>query len=62
MTLTNEWYKATRSGDTNCVEVRKASAATSGDTKDLGNGPALSSTEPEWDAVIDGAKGGRFDL
>jgi hypothetical protein len=32
------------------------------DTKDLGKGPVLFFTRPEWEAFLAGAKHGEFDL
>ncbi|MEO3809618.1 DUF397 domain-containing protein [Sphaerisporangium sp. B11E5] len=56
------WRSATRCNTGNCVEV----AATDGwiavrDSKDPSN-PALLYTESEWQAFIEGAKNGEFDL
>jgi hypothetical protein len=63
MTLTNEWRKATKSLDTGCVEVRRdGNLIQVRDTKDHDNGAILGFTEAEWDAFIDGAKNGEFDL
>jgi hypothetical protein len=31
------------------------------DTKDQGQGPTLRFTSDEWDAFLDGARGGEFD-
>ena len=59
------WRKSTRSsaGD-NCVEVAFAADGHVGlrDSKELGLGPVLEFTPSEWDAFLDGASKGEFDL
>ena len=58
-----QWRKATASqGNGECVEVAFVSGAVAmRDSKDP-QGPALVFTAPEWDAFLDGAKGGEFEL
>jgi hypothetical protein len=60
-----KWFKSTKSGNNGaCVEVARLSDEAVGvrDTKDGGQGPILTFTLKEWDAFIDGAKKGEFDL
>lgn len=59
-----DWRKSTRSGATgNCVEVAFASdKVLVRDSKDRGNGPILRFTTAEWDAFVDGARDGEFDV
>ncbi|GAA1395086.1 DUF397 domain-containing protein [Catellatospora coxensis] len=59
-----EWRKSTRSGPNcdNCVEVAFVGEAIAlRDSKDP-TGPALIYTRAEWDAFVEGAKDGEFDL
>ena len=58
------WKKATKSDSSgSCVEIARLAdgGAKIRDSKDKGNGSVLSFTEAEWDAFLDGAKGGEFD-
>lgn len=57
------WFKATRSvGNGQCVEVRRYDGAIQvRDSKDP-DGPVLTFTADEWDAFVDGARQGEFDL
>jgi hypothetical protein len=58
------WQKSSWSGyNGNCVEVSHLEDGRVGirDTKDLGRGPILFFTRPEWDAFLSGAKHGEFD-
>ncbi|HEY7223335.1 MAG TPA: DUF397 domain-containing protein [Micromonosporaceae bacterium] len=58
------WRKSTRSGPftDNCVEVAFVGDAIAvRDSKDP-SGPVLVFTRGEWDAFVDGAKDGEFDL
>lgn len=58
------WRKSTRSGPwtDNCVEVAFVGGAIAvRDSKDAA-GPVLVFTPGEWDAFVDGAKDGEFDL
>ncbi|MEE4595770.1 DUF397 domain-containing protein [Streptomyces sp. DSM 41524] len=59
-----QWRKATKSqGNGECVEVAFLdSAVAMRDTKNKGRGPVLVFTPAEWDAFLDGAKNGEFDL
>ena len=58
------WRKSTSSGPftDNCVEVAFIGDAIA--VRDSKNpaGPVLLFTTAEWDAFVDGAKGGEFDL
>lgn len=56
------WYKSSRSGSGNCVEVAFDESAAVGvrDSKDP-DGPTLSFTQAEWSAFIAGVKAGEFD-
>jgi hypothetical protein len=59
-----EWRKSSRSGPytDNCVEVAFVDGAVVvRDSKNL-SGPVLVFTQSEWDAFVDGAKDGEFDL
>lgn len=62
--LLHTWRKSTRSGAAgHCVEVFQTEDSVQvRDTKDRGNGPALTFTHPEWEAFVSGAKDGEFDL
>jgi hypothetical protein len=58
------WRKSSRSGPytDNCVEVAFVGGAIAvRDSKDPGGG-VLVFTPGEWDAFVDGAKAGEFDL
>ena len=58
------WRKSTRSGPwtDNCVEVAFIDGTVAvRDSKDP-TGPVLVFTPGEWDAFVDGAKEGEFDL
>ncbi|MEU1813254.1 DUF397 domain-containing protein [Micromonospora aurantiaca (nom. illeg.)] len=60
-----KWFKSSRSGNNgSCVEVARLGGDSIGvrDTKARGQGPILTFTSAEWDAFIDGAKLGEFDL
>jgi hypothetical protein len=62
-TIYGAWRKARKSGNNGaCVEVRTApgGGAQVRDSKDQ-SGPVLTFTAAEWDAFLDGAKGGEFD-
>jgi hypothetical protein len=58
------WRKSSRSngnGGNNCVEVALLDSAVAiRDSKDP-HGPALLFAPNEWDAFVDGTKGGEFD-
>jgi hypothetical protein len=59
-----DWRKSTRSGPytDNCVEVAFVDGGVAvRDSKNPG-GPVLIFTASEWDAFVDGAKLGEFDL
>jgi hypothetical protein len=59
-----EWRKSNRSGpySDNCVEVAFIDDAIAvRDSKDP-SGAVLLFTQSEWDAFVDGAKDGEFDL
>jgi Domain of unknown function (DUF397) len=61
---TADWRKSSRSGPytDNCVEVAFIDGAIAvRDSKDP-NGGLLVFTPGEWDAFVDGAKDGEFDL
>ena len=61
---TADWRKSTRSGPytDNCVEVAFVDGAIAvRDSKDP-SGAVLVFTPGEWDAFVDGAKDGEFDL
>jgi hypothetical protein len=58
------WQKSSRSGPftDNCVEVAFVGGIIAvRDSKNAG-GPALVFTPSEWDAFVDGAKDGEFDV
>lgn len=58
------WYKSTRSGPNcdNCVEVAFVGGAIALRDSKNPTGPALIFTPGEWDAFVEGAKDGEFDL
>lgn len=59
-----QWKKSTRSGpySDNCVEVAFVDESIAvRDSKDT-TGPVLVFTRGEWDAFVEGAKDGEFDL
>jgi hypothetical protein len=58
------WRTAKKSNNNGaCAEVRRdGDLIQLRDTKDLGNGPILGFTAAEWDAFLDGAKNGEFDI
>lgn len=60
--LNGTWQKAEKSNTNGaCVEVRTEGASVQvQDTKNRGN--VLTFTFAEWDAFLDGAKRGQFDL
>lgn len=62
--LARAWRKASRSnGSGACVEVAVFTDGTIGvrDSKDR-EGPKLTFTPAEWEAFLDGARKGEFDL
>jgi hypothetical protein len=62
---TARWFKSSRSnGQASCVEVAFLSGGRVGlrDSKDKGAGPTQVFTRGEWQAFIEGAKDGEFDL
>lgn len=64
MPLDREWRKPRRSGQNgSCMIVRRAEDGMIevGDDKVPG-GPVLRFTVAEWEAAVDGFKGGEFDL
>jgi hypothetical protein len=58
------WRKSTRSGpySDNCVEVAFVGGAIALRDSKNPTGPALIFTPAEWDAFVEGAKDGEFDL
>ncbi len=58
------WNKSTRSGPNcdNCVEVAFVGGAVALRDSKNPTGPALIFTPGEWDAFVEGAKDGEFDL
>jgi hypothetical protein len=62
--LTDQWGKSTWSADgTGCLEARLAGDfVLVRDTKQAGRGPGLAFTHHEWEAFLEGARGGEFDL
>lgn len=58
------WTKSTRSGPNcdNCVEVAFVGEAIALRDSKNPTGPALIFTPGEWDAFVEGAKDGEFDL
>ena len=61
---TAEWRKSNRSGQhaDNCVEVAFAEGGVAVRDSRHPEGPVLLFTHAEWDAFVDGAKDGEFDL
>ncbi len=59
-----DWRKSTRSGPytDNCVEVAFVDGAIAVRDSKNPTGPVLVFTSGEWDAFVDGAKDGEFDL
>lgn len=59
-----DWRKSTRSGPytDNCVEVAFVDEAIVVRDSKNPTGPVLLFTPTEWDAFVDGAKSGEFDL
>jgi hypothetical protein len=58
------WQKSSRSGPftDNCVEVAFVGAVIAVRDSKNPHGPALVFTPSEWDAFVDGAKVGEFDV
>jgi hypothetical protein len=58
------WQKSSRSGPftDNCVEVAFVGGIIAVRDSKNANGPALVFTPNEWDAFVDGAKDGEFDI
>ena len=58
------WRKSTRSGpySDNCVEVAFINDAIAVRDSKHPQGPVLLFTQGEWDAFVEGAKDGEFDL
>jgi hypothetical protein len=58
------WRKSTASGpySDNCVEVAFVDQAIAVRDSKHPEGPVLLFTQAEWDAFVDGAKDGEFDL
>jgi len=60
---TATWCKSTRSGvNGNCVEVARLKDTVAVRDSKHPMGPTLVFTPAEWEAFIDGAKKGEFDL
>jgi hypothetical protein len=59
-----DWKKSSRSGPytDNCVEVAFVAGAIAVRDSKNPSGPVLVFTPGEWDAFVDGAKDGEFDL
>lgn len=59
-----EWRQSARSGANydNCVEVAFVDGAVAVRDSKQPDGPVLVFTPEEWDAFVDGAKDGEFDL
>jgi hypothetical protein len=59
---TTRWHKSSRSGANGCVEVLLEEGRVAvRDAKDP-SGPILHFTAHEWQAFLDGARDGEFDL
>lgn len=58
------WQKSSRSGPVgdNCVEVAFVGDAIAVRDSNTPDGPVLIFTPNEWDAFVDGAKDGEFDV
>lgn len=58
------WQKSSRSGpySDNCVEIAFVDDAIAMRDSKHPNGPVLLFTQGEWDAFVEGAKDGEFDL
>jgi hypothetical protein len=58
------WQKSSRSGPftDNCVEVAFVGGIIAVRDSKNADGPALVFTPNEWDAFVDGAKDGEFDI
>jgi hypothetical protein len=59
-----QWYKSSFSGDASCVEVQIDDAGGAIHVRDSKNrsGPTLSFTLREWQAFLQGAHEGEFDV
>jgi hypothetical protein len=55
------WWKSTRSGTGNCVEVANAGGNLLVRNSKHPDGPILAFTKAEWRAFLAGAKDGEFD-
>lgn len=64
MILNEQWRKAAKSNNNGaCAEVRAIEGGVQVRDSKLGDGsPVLFFTPGEWDAFLDGAKGGEFEL
>ena len=64
MTMDGQWRKATKSNNNGaCAQVRRVGGFVEvRDSKQEGRGPILAFTPEEWDAFLDGARKGEFDL
>jgi hypothetical protein len=58
------WQKSTRSGPVsdNCVEIAFVDGAVAMRDSKHPDGPVLLFTAEEWDAFVEGAKDGEFDV
>jgi hypothetical protein len=58
------WQKSSRSGpySDNCVEIAFVDGAIAMRDSKHPNGPVLLFTPEEWDAFVEGAKDGEFDV
>ena len=57
------WRKSTLSTTNGCVEVAVVGDRVAvRDSKQRGRGPVLEFTAVEWEAFVDGVRGGEFDL
>lgn len=59
-----EWQKSSRSGpySDNCVEIAFVDGAIAMRDSKHPDGPVLLFTPEEWDAFVEGAKDGEFDV